>query len=134
MKRRSGILLMEATISMVAMAVAVTFIAQLALYVYMERQRAELHADLLVEASNVLENARSQGSRVVTADWAGRQHLSESVQSRWPGAILKATVKAESGNPDVVRVTVEARGKISNSSQSITLTTLFTARDREVSR
>jgi hypothetical protein len=84
-------------------------LAQIGIQVLRERQRDAAHQDALEAAANVLEAARACPWDDLTAAWAARQRLPESMTGRLRDGRLEVRVEPEASRPHTRRITVEVR-------------------------
>jgi hypothetical protein len=97
---------------MVALAIlgaVLLLLAELAVVALRERQRSAAHQEALEAAANVLEAGRACPWDELTADWAARQRLPESLARPPRDGRLEVRVDPEPSRPHTKRVTVEVR-------------------------
>lgn len=105
---RRGFTTMECVVGLGLLMVAMMILAQMTSLLCMDRVRNGERQEALETAANVLETARACPWEELTADWASRQKLPESL-ARQPEAKLNVTVDTDKKRPEIKHVKVEVR-------------------------
>lgn len=108
---RPGFTMMETSIALGILLVAMMLVAQVAAWSLGERERNATRRDALDVAANVLEEARALPWRELTPQWASARRLPEDLGGRLEAGSLKVRVEAEPSRPLTKRVTVEVGWK-----------------------
>ncbi len=93
--------------SLAALAVALTLVAEIALQAVEERERVLHRQDAAEAAANVLEAARALPWDDLTPDWARRQALPEALAARLPDGRLDVRIAPDPSSPRTRRVSAE---------------------------
>ena len=107
--RRAGFTVLELTLALGVLIVAMITVAQVAAWGLNERYRTALRQDMLEHATNVLERARSLPWESLTPEWAAGQKLPEPLAQRL--ARLSVRVEPDASRPLIKRVIIEVRAK-----------------------
>jgi len=130
---RPGFSILETTIGLTVLAVAVTLLAQVGIWCLTERSYSNARQDALEQAANILETARTVSWDALTPAWARDQKLSSELDGRLTDAKLSVSVEPEPSRPQTKRVTVAIDWKIDNNhpAKPVQLVGLFSARGEE---
>jgi Tfp pilus assembly protein PilV len=113
--RRGGFSILEMTVALGILGLALLLVAELGYQVLTERQRDAARQEALEAAVNALEAARACPWEDLTPAWAARQHLSESSNQRLYEGRLEVRVEPEASHPQTRRVTVEVHWLLGDS-------------------
>jgi hypothetical protein len=105
--RRSGFTIMETSIALGMLLLAMVLVAQLGTWMLAERVRAEERLAAIEGVANVLEAARARPWKDLTPEWAAEQRLTDDLADRLYEAELTVRVEPEADRPRVKRVTVQ---------------------------
>jgi prepilin-type N-terminal cleavage/methylation domain-containing protein len=130
---RRGFTILETTIGLTILAVAVTLLAQVTIWSLAERDYSRARQDALEQAANILESARTVSWDALTPEWARAQKLSSELEERLTDARLRVSVEPEPSRPLTKRVTVAIDWQIQNThpAKPVKLVSLFSARGEE---
>ncbi len=106
-KARCGFTLLETTVSLGILAMALVLVAQTGLWSWRERARSALRLEALEWAANTLESARACPWEDLTPAWGAAQHLPEPLAQRLGDGKVIVHVEPEASRPLIKRVTVE---------------------------
>ncbi len=106
---RRGFTVLEATLALGILAMAMMLVAQTGLWSWRERARSALRLEALESAANILESARACPWDDLTPAWGAAQHLPEPLAERLGDGKVIVHVEPEASRPLIRRVTVEVR-------------------------
>ena len=130
---RRGFTILEATLALGLLAIALVMVAQLATQALAERIGTEERLAAMETAANTLEAARALSWTELTPEWAAKQRLPEPLAERLFEHRFSVRVEPQPDRPNVKRVSVELRWKhhAAEDARTVSLVGLFADRSAE---
>lgn len=130
MRNRRAFTVLEVTVAIGLLTLALVLAAQVGVWSLGDRRRSTLREEALEAAANVLETAQAADWESVTPAWAAAQRLPEALGRRLPKGKLTVRVEPEKARPLTKRVTVVIDWRLAGGTpaRAVVLVGLFSAR------
>jgi prepilin-type N-terminal cleavage/methylation domain-containing protein len=106
-RRAFGFTLVEMAAALAILGTVLLLVAQLGAWSLRERLHTASRQAALELTANLMESARAQPWKDLSADWAKSQQLPDDLKSLLPNGRLVVAVQVEKDQPTIKRVTVE---------------------------
>lgn len=134
MKHRHGVMLIDAVVALGMLGVAAVLVGQLAVVTLREQRRGLARLDAIEQAANVLEAIRAEPFEQLDEDLARRLSSESELAHRADGGRVQVSIESTNDALATLRISVSVQWEdyIGNNLQSVTLTTLRSARQRPI--